>query len=109
MRQYELMVILDPSMDERQVAPSMEKFLDVIRNDGGNVEKVDVWGRRRLAYEIGKHSEGIYVVLEVNAEPAAVKELERQLGLSESVIRTKLLRKVEPRKTARQAKARATA
>ena len=49
------------------------------------------------------------MVLEVNAEPAAVKELERQLGLSESVIRTKLLRKVEPRKTARQAKARATA
>jgi small subunit ribosomal protein S6 len=109
MRQYELMVILDPSLDERQVAPSMENFLNVIRNDGGTVEKVDVWGRRRLAYEIGKSAEGIYVVLDVNSEPASVKELDRQLNLNETVLRTKVLRKVEPRKTTRQAKARTTA
>ncbi|WP_188990238.1 30S ribosomal protein S6 [Saccharopolyspora thermophila] len=110
MRHYELMVILDPSLDERTVAPSMENFLSVVRNDGGTVEKVDVWGRRRLAYEIDKHAEGIYVVLDVNSEPATVKELERQLNLNESVLRTKVLRKVaEPRKAARAAKARAQA
>ncbi|MFD0918127.1 30S ribosomal protein S6 [Saccharopolyspora rosea] len=108
MRHYELMVILDPSLDERTVAPSLEKFLNVIRNDGGAVEKVDVWGRRRLSYEIDKHTEGIYVVLDLNSEPASVKELDRQLNLNESILRTKVLRKVEPRK-ARSAKARAKA
>ena len=62
MRPYEIMVILDPTLDERTVAPSLETFLNVIRKDGGTVEKVDIWGRRRLAYEILKHAEGIYAV-----------------------------------------------
>ncbi|MDA3631218.1 30S ribosomal protein S6 [Saccharopolyspora oryzae] len=110
MRHYELMVILDPSLDERTVAPSLENFLNVVRNDGGTVEKVDVWGRRRLSYEIEKNSEGIYVVLDLNSEPATIKELDRQLNLNESILRTKVLRKVvEPRKAARAAKARAAA
>lgn len=95
MRHYELMVILDPSLDERTVAPSLETFLNVVRSDGGKVDKVDVWGKRRLAYEILKHSEGIYAVIEVSAEPATVKELDRQLGLNESVLRTKVLRHVK--------------
>jgi small subunit ribosomal protein S6 len=106
MRHYELMVILDPSLDERAVAPSLEGFLDVIRNAGGSIEKVDVWGRRRLAYEIDKHAEGIYVVLDINSESAAVKELDRQLKLNETILRTKVLRQVvEPRKQARAARA----
>ena len=108
MRHYELMVILDPSLDERNVPQSLENFLKVIRNDGGTVEKLDVWGRRRLAYEIDKHAEGIYVVVELNSEADSVKELDRQLNLNESILRTKVLRKVEPRK-ARSAKARAKA
>src|SRR5690349_12579878 len=58
MRQYELMVILDPSLDERTVQPSLETFLNVVRTDGGSVEKVEVWGKRRLAYEIDKHVVG---------------------------------------------------
>ena len=69
MRHYELMVILDPSLDERTVAPSLDTFLNVVRNDGGKVDNVDVWGKRRLAYEIAKHSEGIYAVIDLNAEP----------------------------------------
>ena len=93
MRHYEVMVILDPTLDERTVAPSLETFLNVIRTSGGNVEKVDVWGKRRLAFEIKKHPEGIYAVLDVNAEPDAVKELDRQLSLQESVLRTKVLRR----------------
>lgn len=93
MRHYEVMVILDPSLDERTVAPTLDTFLNVIRTSGGNVEKVDVWGRRRLSYEINKQAEGIYALLDVNAEPAAVKELDRQLSLQDTVLRTKVLRR----------------
>ena len=92
MHQYELMVILDPEIDERTVAPSLDKFLNVIRNDGGTIDKIDIWGRRRLAYEINKKSEGIYAVVDFTAESATAKELDRQLGLNESILRTKLLR-----------------
>ena len=92
MRPYEIMVILDPTLDERTVAPSLEAFLNVIRNDGGKVDKVDIWGRRRLAYEIAKHTEGIYAVVDVTAKPETVHELDRQLSLNESVLRTKVLR-----------------
>ncbi len=92
MRQYELMVILDPDIDERQVAPSLQPFLNVVTTDGGTVDNVDVWGKRRLAYEINKKSEGIYAVVALTAEPATVKELDRQLGLNEAVVRTKVTR-----------------
>ncbi|QAV70655.1 30S ribosomal protein S6 [Salinibacterium sp. UTAS2018] len=90
--QYELMVILDPEIDERTVAPSLEKFLNVIRNDGGTIDNVDIWGRRRLAYEINKKTEGIYAVVNFTAESASTDELDRQLSLSEAVMRTKVLR-----------------
>lgn len=93
--QYELMVILDPEIDERTVAPSLDKFLNVIRNDGGTVDSVDIWGRRRLAYEINKKSEGIYAVVNLTATSDTTKELDRQLGLSEAVLRTKVLRAEE--------------
>jgi small subunit ribosomal protein S6 len=92
MRRYELMVILDPELEERTVAPSLDTFLNVIRQGGGTVENVDIWGRRRLAYEISKRSEGIYAVVDLTADPAVVKELDRQLNLNESVLRTKVLR-----------------
>ncbi len=95
MHQYELMVILDPEIDERTVAPSLDKFLGVIRNDGGTIENVDIWGRRRLAYEINKKTEGIYAVVNFSANPAATQELDRQLKLSEAVMRTKVLRTEE--------------
>ena len=93
--QYELMVILDPEIDERTVAPSLDRFLNVIRNDGGTIDNVDIWGRRRLAYEIAKKSEGIYAVVNFTAESAATQELDRQLKLSEAVLRTKVLRAEE--------------
>ena len=93
--QYELMVILDPEIDERTVAPSLDKFLNVIRNDGGSIDKVDIWGRRRLAYEINKKAEGIYAVVNFTATSEATVELDRQLSLSEAVMRTKVLRAEE--------------
>jgi small subunit ribosomal protein S6 len=92
MRAYELMVILDPNLEERTVQPSLDTYLNVVRNDGGSVDNVDVWGRRRLAYEIDKNAEGIYAVVTLQAEPATVKELDRQLTLNESVLRTKVIR-----------------
>ena len=92
LRQYEVMVILDPDLDERTVAPSLDTYLNVIRQSVGTVDNVDIWGKRRLAYEINKKNEGIYAVIDLTAEPDAVKELDRQLGLNESVVRTKVIR-----------------
>ena len=92
MRAYEVMVILDPNLEERTIEPSLDKYLNVIRKDGGTVESVEVWGRRRLAYEVKKNAEGIYAVISLAAEPDTVKEFDRQLTLNESVLRTKVLR-----------------
>ena len=92
MRHYELMLILNPDLEERAVQPALEQFLGVVTNDGGTVEKIDIWGRRRLSFEIDKRWEGIYAVVDLQAEPATVKELDRQLNLSEAVMRTKVLR-----------------
>lgn len=92
LRPYEVMVILDGDLDERTVAPSLDTYLNVVRQDGGSVDEVDVWGKRRFAYEINKKNEGIYAVIQLQAEPASVKELDRQLGLNESVVRTKVTR-----------------
>jgi small subunit ribosomal protein S6 len=92
MRHYELMVILNPDLEEKTVGPSLDQFLGVIRDGGGSIEKVDIWGRRRLSFEIDKRWEGIYAVVDLVAEPATVKELDRQLNLSEAVMRTKVLR-----------------
>jgi len=92
MRHYELMVILDPDVEERTVGPALDQFLTVVKKDGGDIEKVDIWGRRRMSFEIKKKAEGIYAVVDLQAEPATVKELDRQLNLNEAVLRTKVIR-----------------
>jgi small subunit ribosomal protein S6 len=93
MHKYELMAIIDPQVDDSSVKKLVENYLKVITDSKGTVAKTDFWGRRKLAYEINKKSEGIYVVVEYSAEPAASAELDRQLNLNESVMRTKILRK----------------
>ena len=93
--QYELMVIINPEIDERQVPTTLDKFLAVITNDGGSIENVDVWGRRRLAYEIQKKTEGIYAVVNFTSTSDAAQELDRQLKLNEQIMRTKVLRAEE--------------
>ena len=92
MRRYELLVILDPELEERTVAPSLDQFLTVVTKDGGTVEKVDIWGRRRFSHEIQKKTEGIYAVVDMTASADSVKELDRQLNLNEAVLRTKVMR-----------------
>jgi len=91
-RAYELMVILDPEIDERTVAPSMEKYLQQVTAAKGSVEKVDIWGKRRLAYDINKRSEGIYVVIDMTTTPDVALEITRQMNLNEAILRTKLQR-----------------
>jgi small subunit ribosomal protein S6 len=92
MRRYEIMIILDPNLEERTVQPSLEGFLKVVTGGGGQVDKTDIWGKRRLAYQIQKKSEGFYAVVDLTAEPAVVAELDRQLNLNEAVLRTKVTR-----------------
>ena len=92
MRKYEVMVIMDPDTDDRTVQPTLEQFLTVITKGGGSVEALDIWGRRRLAYEIRKKPEGIYAVINLTANPADVKELDRQFTINESIMRTKVIR-----------------
>ena len=92
MRKYEIVVIIDPDVDERQVSPLMDKHLKTITEAGGTVDNTEVWGKRRLAYEIRKKPEGIYVILNVTAEPATVKEMDRLMTIDEQIMRTKVMR-----------------
>ena len=92
MRKYEVVVIIDPDVDDRQVNGLLDKPLAGLTKAGGTVDEIDVWGRRRLAYQIKKKSEGIYAVVNVTAEPDVVKELDRQFTLNEQIMRTKVIR-----------------
>jgi small subunit ribosomal protein S6 len=93
MRQYEMMVILDPDVEERTIPTLIEKLMAVVAAEGGTVDNVDIWGRRRMTFDINKKSEGIYAVVDFTSEVATSKELDRQLGLNEQVLRTKILRR----------------
>lgn len=92
MRHYEILLILDPIIDDRAVTPTLDTLLKVVSKDGGKIAKIDIWGKRRLAYEIAKKSEGIYAVVNVDAQSSTVQELDRQLSLNEKVLRTKVMR-----------------
>ncbi|MEK0307105.1 30S ribosomal protein S6 [Bifidobacterium favimelis] len=90
---YEMMFIADPALDERSLKKLTDQYLEVVTKEGGSVANIDVWGRRKLAYEIDGNNEGNYVVVEYSCEPAVSSELDRVLNLNESIIRTKILRK----------------
>ena len=87
MRKYEVMIIIDSDVDERQVPALVEKHLGTITKGGGTVDSNDLWGRRRLAYDINKKSEGIYVVLRITADSAVVQEMDRLMGIDESTMK----------------------
>jgi len=92
MRRYEIMIILDPNLEEKTVQPSLDPFLKVVTDGGGKVEKTDIWGKRRLAYPIEKKPEGYYAIVDLTAEPSVVLEMDRQLNLNEAILRTKVTR-----------------
>ena len=92
MRKYEIMIIIDPDVDERQVPTLLEKHLKVITASNGTVDGQDVWGKRRMAYEINKKAEGTYAVLNVTAPADAVKEMDRLMSIDEQIMRAKVMR-----------------
>jgi len=90
-RNYEIMLILPAEADDQAVSGVIDRIKGVIGASGGDVTKVDQWGRRRLAFEIDKRSEGFYVVAEMNADPTSIKELDRVLSLADDVVRFKVV------------------
>lgn len=92
MRPYEVMIIFDPTVEEDAIRAELDRSSELIRSRGGNPGKVERWGRRRLAYEIAKHADGYYVLLEADAEPSVMAELDRTLTLADPVLRHKVVR-----------------
>jgi small subunit ribosomal protein S6 len=92
MRPYEVMIIFDSTLEEDAIRAELDRCAELIRSRGGNPGKVERWGRRRLAYEINKQRDGYYVLLEANAEPAVMDELDRTLTLADPVMRHKVVR-----------------
>ncbi|NLW16416.1 MAG: 30S ribosomal protein S6 [Firmicutes bacterium] len=92
MRQYETMFIMKPEFDKEQAQAVVDRYVDIIKNNGGTVDKVSDWGKRRLAYEVKKYREGIYALINFQSEPAVAAELERNFKISEDVIRYLIIR-----------------
>lgn len=87
MKAYELMLMLDPTLDDEMRASVIEKVQGLITADGGVVDNVDEWGKRRLAFEIGKLTDGDYIVVDFHAAPSAIAELDRVLHITDPVVR----------------------
>ncbi|MDR2748654.1 MAG: 30S ribosomal protein S6 [Bifidobacteriaceae bacterium] len=93
MIKYEMMTILDSSLNSEKVSDFIDKVSTVIKSDKGTVDHVDNWGKRTLAYEIKKHNDGNYVLFEYTAQPKTSKEIDRQLHLDDQVLRFKIFNK----------------
>ena len=92
MRPYEVVIIFDPDAEETAVTAVLDRSVEVVKADGGTPGTLERWGKRALAYEIGKKREGYYVLLEYTAEPKASADLDRMLKLADEVIRHKIVR-----------------
>jgi len=86
------MIILDASLEEDAIRAVIDRATEVIRSRGGNLNRVDRWGKRRFAYELDHRWEGYYLLLEITAEPPALTELARVLSLTDEVLRHKVIR-----------------
>lgn len=92
MRHYEVMVIIDAGLEEDAIRALLDRTTQLFTTHGATVGKVDRWGKRRFAYEVRHRTEGYYVLIDTEAEPAAVAEVDRMLGLADEVIRHKVIR-----------------
>jgi len=92
LRPYEVMVILSTDLEEETIRPTVERWMQLLESKGAERGHIDIWGKRRFAYEIGHRWEGYYVVFQAKAEPAAMDELHRSLSLADEVLRHKILR-----------------
>lgn len=87
MNKYETLFILNPSLEEEALNANIEKFKGVIENGGGEIENVDLWGKRKLAYEIKKVGEGFYVLINFKSDAQLPKELDRVFRITDGIIR----------------------
>ena len=92
MRPYEVVIILDAGLEEEQIKAVLDRTVATVKDGGGNPGKLDRWGKRRFAYELKKRWEGYYALLECTAEPAVMIGLDRQLRLTDGVLRHKVIR-----------------
>ena len=95
MRNYELMYILKPDLDEEKVMTIIEKFSALINNHGGELISADKWGKRRLAYEIKDYREGIYVLVNFKGIAGTAQELDRVMKITDEILRFMILSKEE--------------
>jgi len=86
LREYELMVIIDPDL-EMDIDKPLKKVEDIIKDNGGKVAKKDVWGKKRLAYQINKHDFGVYVLMNIEVPPVSVGKIENTLNITKEVMR----------------------
>jgi small subunit ribosomal protein S6 len=91
MRKYEILLILPAEADDKVVSAVTDRISQAFSQSGGQVGKVDKWGKRRLAFEINRQAEGFYLIVEAQAEPEAIKELDRVLALADEVMRFKVV------------------
>jgi small subunit ribosomal protein S6 len=87
MKAYELLYIIRPDLDDEAVAATVDKFSEVVNNNGGADVSVDKWGKRRLAYEINDYREGVYILMNFNGEARTAQEVERVMKISDTVVR----------------------
>ena len=92
MRKYEVVYIIRPDLDEDNNTAVIDRFSDLVTNQGGEVLKIDKWGKRRLAFEVKDFREGYYVVMHIDAESQVASELDRVFKISDSVIRHIIVR-----------------
>lgn len=89
---YESLFILRPDLEEEKISEMMEKFKLLVENNGGEIDRLEKWGKRRLAYEIERLREGLYIILQFKANPVVVKELDRVFKITDEVIRHIIVR-----------------
>jgi len=92
-RTYELLLILNPTLNDEDRATTLERIGNLVRENGSEPDTVEEWGKRKLAYEINKLNDGDYVLYEFKAEPANVAEIDRVLGITDAVVRFIIVRR----------------
>jgi len=94
---YEALIILDPNLSEDDRGAVIKRISDLVTDGGGTLDNIDEWGKRKLAYEIDKKSEGEYLLVEFHADPSAIGEIDRVLGIADSVVRFTIVKRDEKR------------
>lgn len=93
MRSYEIMYVMKPDLDEEKMTAVMEKFNNIITDNGGEVVSVDKWGKRRMAYEIKDYREGIYILVNFKSEASTAQELDRVMKITDDILRFMIVNK----------------